>query len=88
MNCLRRDGGYTTWLHGEGVCAEIEHRLPHILQGMADRLQVEHEVVTMDLVRQSFLDTLASERLTWVSNPQEQGYDRRGDCYAAITENW
>src|SRR5260370_6023118 len=58
-----------TW---EGVCAEIETRLPHILQKMAEHLQGVQEVVTMDVVRKSFIVTLSSERLTWVSNPQEQ----------------
>src|ERR1700738_552513 len=40
----------------EGVCAEIGNALPGLLQNMAQHLQTVQGVVTMQVVRQAFID--------------------------------
>ncbi|GAC1654503.1 MAG: hypothetical protein NVS4B12_26660 [Ktedonobacteraceae bacterium] len=58
-----------TW---NNLCAEIGDHFPHILQVMAARLQKEQGVVTTQVVRQTFIDVVADERLVWEFNPQQR----------------
>lgn len=56
----------------QGLCKEIEDHLPDILNSMARRLQKEQGVVTTQVVRQAFIDAVASEPLVWESDPQRR----------------
>ena len=56
----------------QGLCKEIEAHLPDILNSMARRLQREQGVVTMQVVRQAFIDAIANEPLVWESDPQQR----------------
>ena len=56
----------------QGLCKEIETRLPDILNAMAHRLQQERGVVTTDVVQQAFIDAFSNEPLVWESDPQKR----------------
>lgn len=56
----------------EGLCAEIGDHLPDILRSMDRRIQSIQGVLTMQIVRQIFIDALADEPLIWVSTADER----------------
>lgn len=56
----------------QGLCKEIETRLPDILNAMARRLQKEQGVVTRQVVQQAFIDAFSNEPLVWESDPQQR----------------
>jgi len=70
---LQKPAWWTTDIRAwQDACAEIETHLPHVLQHMAEQLQRAQSVVTMDVVRQQFIDALMAEPLTWASSPEDR----------------
>jgi tetratricopeptide (TPR) repeat protein len=70
---LPKPAWWTSDIHAwQGVCAEIEAHLPHVLQRMAEQLQHVQGVVTLDVVRQQFINALTTGPLTWASSPEDR----------------